>query len=44
MGYKGADTPIAEDFAARVVSLPIYPELSEADFGRVRRMLEAYGG
>ena len=35
LGYKAGDFPIAEDAAARCLSLPMYPELSLEDQNRV---------
>ena len=38
-GFKAGDFPVAEQLATRCLSLPIYPELTEADLGE--EMLEA---
>lgn len=35
MGYEPGLCPVAEDFAARAVSIPMYPRLSEEDVDRV---------
>jgi dTDP-4-amino-4,6-dideoxygalactose transaminase len=35
LGYSGGDFPIAEDWAKRCLSLPLYPELSLSDQNRV---------
>jgi len=34
-GYRAGTCPVAEDFAARAVSLPLYPALTDADADRV---------
>ena len=34
-GFKKGDYPVAEDFYAREVSIPIYPDLSETDQEKV---------
>ena len=34
LGYKAGDFPIAEQAASEVVSVPIYPELSEEQLAR----------
>ena len=31
LGYKVGDFPVAEDLAARVVSLPVHPKVSDED-------------
>ena len=31
LGYKVGDFPVAEDLAARVVSLPVHPKVTDAD-------------
>lgn len=35
MGYRPGSCPVAEDFAARAISLPIYPGMEDADIARV---------
>ena len=35
LGYRAGACPVAEDFAARAVSLPLYPALTDADADRV---------
>ena len=35
LGFKPGDFPVAEDYYARAISLPLYPALSEADQDRV---------
>ena len=31
LGYKIGDFPVAEDLAARVVSLPVHPKVTDED-------------
>ena len=38
-GFKPGDYPVAEDFYAREVSLPIYPDLSNDDQEKVIKIL-----
>ena len=33
LGYKKGDFPVSENIASKILSLPIYPELSESDIG-----------
>jgi len=35
LGFAPGDFPVAEDFAARALSLPIFPGMSDADVERV---------
>ena len=35
LGYAGGACPIAEDFYARAVSIPMYPAMTDADVERV---------
>jgi dTDP-4-amino-4,6-dideoxygalactose transaminase len=35
LGYKRGDFPVAEDAAAKVLSLPMYPELEEAEIREI---------
>lgn len=39
-GYKEGDYPVAEQFGKRVLSLPLYPELQEADIDYVIDVLK----
>lgn len=39
-GYEVGDFPIAEDIASRVLSLPMYPDLSDADADRIVAAVE----
>jgi UDP-2-acetamido-2-deoxy-ribo-hexuluronate aminotransferase len=39
LGYKKGDFPIAEETAERVLSLPIYPELEEADVRKIAGLI-----
>ncbi|HOO76634.1 MAG TPA: DegT/DnrJ/EryC1/StrS family aminotransferase [bacterium] len=41
MGYKKGDFPIAEQIASEVISLPMYPELSEEEVREVASVLGA---
>ena len=43
-GYGIVNMPAAEDFAARVVSIPIYPKLTNSDIEYVARNLENIAG
>jgi dTDP-4-amino-4,6-dideoxygalactose transaminase len=42
LGYKKGDFPMAEDAAQNVVSIPIYPELTEAQKEYVVRSIEEF--
>lgn len=35
LGYETGSCPIAEDFAARAISIPIYPRMTDSDVDRV---------
>jgi perosamine synthetase len=35
LGYKMGSCPVAEDFAARAISIPLYPRMDDADVDRV---------
>ena len=39
-GYRAGSCPAAEDFAARAVSIPLYPALTDADADRVIETIE----
>ena len=39
-GYRLGDFPVAESIFARIVSLPIYPDLSDAEVDRVCAAVE----
>jgi dTDP-4-amino-4,6-dideoxygalactose transaminase len=39
LGYRPGDFPVAERFAARTLSLPMYPELSADQVARVAEVL-----
>jgi dTDP-4-amino-4,6-dideoxygalactose transaminase len=41
LGYKGGELPITENLAERVLSLPMFPELSDEQIGRVAEVLTA---
>jgi len=40
LGYTRGDFPVAEYLASRILSLPLYPELSETQIELVARTLE----
>jgi dTDP-4-amino-4,6-dideoxygalactose transaminase len=42
LGYKTGDFPLAEQAAAEVLSIPIYPELSEEQLGHVVETIKAF--
>ena len=35
LGYKPGDFPVSEELSSSIISLPIYPELSEVDVNRI---------
>ena len=41
LGYKGGELPVTENLAERVLSLPMFPELSDEQIGRVAEVLTA---
>lgn len=44
LGYKEGDFPVAEKAARQCLSLPIYPELSEAQIQRVSQVIHEFFG
>ena len=44
LGYKQGDFPVAEEAARQCLSLPIYPELSEAQMERVTDAIKGFFG
>ncbi|MBU4373027.1 MAG: DegT/DnrJ/EryC1/StrS family aminotransferase [Euryarchaeota archaeon] len=42
LGYKEGDFPVAEKVAKRILSLPMFPELTEAQIGYVCEKIEEY--
>ncbi|MEM9347262.1 MAG: DegT/DnrJ/EryC1/StrS family aminotransferase [Planctomycetota bacterium] len=42
LGYKAGDFPIAEQAASEVLSIPIYPELSEEQLGHVVETIKSF--
>ena len=41
LGYEAGSCPVAEDFAARAISLPMFPAMSDGDIERVIETVEA---
>ena len=39
-GFRGDETPVAKDIASRVLTLPLYPELSPEEVDRICRILQ----
>jgi dTDP-4-amino-4,6-dideoxygalactose transaminase len=44
LGHRLGDFPVAERQAARVLSLPMFPELSDVQIARVTQSLRAFAG
>lgn len=44
LGYQAGDFPVSEQLASEVLSLPIYPELSEAQIEHVAQTILAFYG
>ncbi|MCZ7644136.1 MAG: DegT/DnrJ/EryC1/StrS family aminotransferase [Planctomycetota bacterium] len=44
LGYKRGDFPVAERQAGRILSLPVYPELTEEDLAYVVEQIRAFYG
>ncbi len=44
LGYKTGDFPVAEQAAAEVLSIPIYPELNEEQLGHVVETIKSFYG
>jgi dTDP-4-amino-4,6-dideoxygalactose transaminase len=44
LGHRPGDFPVAERQAARVLSLPMFPELSDVQIARVTESLRAFAG
>ena len=42
LGHKAGDFPIAEQAASEVLSIPIYPELSEDQLGHVVETIKSF--
>jgi len=42
LGYKAGDFPVAEKAARECLSLPIYPELTEAQLQRVTNVIKDF--
>jgi len=42
LGYKAGDLPQTERAAAEILSLPLFPEMSEADCARVAQIIEMH--
>lgn len=43
LGYKQGEFPVAEAYAKEIVSLPMYPELSDESIRRVAAVVREYG-
>jgi dTDP-4-amino-4,6-dideoxygalactose transaminase len=39
LGYRKGDFPVAEEAAAKVLSLPMYPELEDSDIRRIAEII-----
>lgn len=44
LGHRAGDFPVAERLCAQVISLPLYPELTEDEVGRVIEAVGAWAG
>ena len=44
LGYKGGDFPVAEKAARECLSLPIYPEMTDAHIQRVASVIKQFFG
>jgi len=42
LGYRHGDFPVTEMVASEMISLPLYPEMTEADVEETTAALEAY--
>ncbi|MFZ5438249.1 MAG: DegT/DnrJ/EryC1/StrS family aminotransferase [Patescibacteria group bacterium] len=42
LGYKKGDFPVAEEFARQTISLPLFPELTEAEINRIKTAIREY--
>ena len=42
LGHKSGDFPVAEKAAREVLSLPIYPELTDAQIQRVAEVIKGF--
>ena len=42
LGYEPGDFPVTEEFAGRLLSLPMYPELTEDQIARVANAINAF--
>jgi dTDP-4-amino-4,6-dideoxygalactose transaminase len=42
LGYKVGDFPMAEEYAATMLSLPIYPELEDPDIKYIVDVIAGY--
>ena len=42
LGYKKGDLPVAEDFSAQCVSIPLYPEMTSQELKRICRIINRY--
>jgi len=44
LGYRRGECPVAEQYSAQEISLPLYPDLSDADVDRVGRLVRDFFG
>jgi dTDP-4-amino-4,6-dideoxygalactose transaminase len=44
LGYRRGMCPVAEDYYAQEISLPLFPDLTDADVDRVIDLVRAFVG
>lgn len=44
LGYQAGDFPVTEAYAEEILSLPIYPELTDGLVGEVAKIIGAFVG
>lgn len=42
LGYKAGDFPVAEELAGKIISLPMYPELTFSEIDRISSVIEDF--